>query len=111
MAEDLKTVKPNLKKSLISSSVFSAASSNIASSISPMIPFGDVAKAIGSQPKSLEIDKIDVPKPSPFADIVAQLQVKFESLSSRVRANVKDIRSLKQSVKDLRKSKKDEKDN
>ena len=107
MAEVLKTAKLDLKKSIVSSSVFSAASSNIASSISPMIPFGGVAKAIGSQPKSLEIDKIDVPKPSPFADIVAQLQVKFESLSSSVRANYRDIKSLKKFVK----SEKKEKDN
>ena len=107
MAEVLKTAKLDLKKSIVSSSVFSAASSNIASSISPMIPFGGVAKAIGSQPKSLEIDKIDVPKPSPLADIVAQLQVKFESLSSSVRANYRDIKSLKKFVK----SEKKEKDN
>ena len=107
MAEVLKTAKLDLKKSIVSSSVFSAASSNIASSISPMIPFGGVAKAIGSQPAFLDSPKLDKPKENPFADIVAQLQVKFESLSSSVRANYRDIKSLKKFVK----SEKKEKDN
>ena len=74
--EETKTPKLNLKKSLISSSVFSVAS------IAPKVSFGGLAKAIGSQPSFLDTPKLDVPKANPLADIVSQLQVKFESLSS-----------------------------
>ena len=87
--EEIKTPKLNLKKSLISSSVFSGAS------ITPKVSFGGLAKAIGSQPSFLDTPKLDVPKANPLADIVSQLQVKFESLSSTVRSNVRKITLLK----------------
>ena len=87
--EETKTPKLNLKKSLISSSVFSGAS------IAPKVSFGGLAKAIGSQPSFLDTPKLDVPKANPLADIVSQLQVKFESLSSTVRSNVRKITLLK----------------
>ena len=87
--EETKTPKLNLKKSLISSSVFSGAS------IAPKVSFGGLAKAIGSQPSFLDTPKLDVPKANPLADIVSQLQVKFESLSSTVRSNIRKITLLK----------------
>ena len=87
--EEIKTPKLNLKKSLISSSVFSGAS------ITPKVSFGGLAKAIGSQPSFLDTPKLDVPKANPLADIISQLQVKFESLSSTVRSNVRKITLLK----------------
>ncbi len=95
MAEKLETPKLNLKESIVSSSVFSGAST---AKITPKISFGGISKAIGTQPSLLDPPKLDVPKSNPLAEIVAQLQVKFESLSSRVRANVRDIRGLKKSV-------------
>ena len=95
MAEKLETPKLDLKETIISSSVFSGAST---AKITPNISFGGLSKVIGTQPSLLDAPKLDVPKSNPLADIVAQLQVKFESLSSRVRANVRDIRGLKKTV-------------
>ena len=95
MAEKLETPKLNLKESIVSSSVFSGAST---AKITPKISFGGLSKVIGTQPSLLDAPKLDVPKSNPLADIVAQLQVKFESLSSRVRANVRDIGGLKKTV-------------
>ena len=68
---NLQTQKPSLKKSLVSSSVFrpSAPISSVAK-----IPFGGVAKAIGSQPKPLQIGNIDAPsEPSPLYGVVDAL--------------------------------------
>ena len=70
--------QPSLKKSIVSSSVFR--SSTPIASVSK-IPFGSVAKAIGSQPKPLQVDKIDSPdEPSALYGIVDALRVDIQSL-------------------------------
>lgn len=85
-----------LKKTVMSSSIFSRASSNIASSIkSPKITFGGLAKAIGSEPDFPELDKLKVPEPSPLAGMISELQSKYETLSSRVQDNSRKITSIK----------------
>ena len=94
--EDLKKEKLTLKKTVMSSSIFSRASSNIASSIkSPKITFGGLAKAIGSEPDFPELDKLKVPEPSPLAGMISELQSKYETLSSRVQDNSRKITSIK----------------
>ncbi len=75
---NLQTQKPSLKKSLVSSSVFrpSAPIASVAK-----IPFGGVAKAIGSQPKPLQVGNIDAPsEPSALYGIVDALKADVQSL-------------------------------
>ena len=85
-----------LKKTVMSSSIFSRASSNITSSIkSPKITFGGVAKAIGSQPDIPELDKLKPSESSPLAGMISELQSKYESLSGRVQDNSRKITSIK----------------
>lgn len=61
---------PKLKKTMVSSSVFSGVkSANIAK-----VNYGGLAKAIGSQPKSIDVEKISAPLESPLAGIVSDLQ-------------------------------------
>ena len=68
-APTLKTT-PKLKKTMVSSSVFSGVkSANIAK-----VSYGGLAKAIGSQPKSIDVEKISAPVESPLAGIVSDLQ-------------------------------------
>jgi len=68
-APTLKTT-PKLKKTMVSSSVFSGVkSANIAK-----VNYGGLAKAIGSQPKSIDVEKISAPLESPLAGIVSDLQ-------------------------------------
>ena len=75
---NLQTQQPSLKKSIVSSSVFRP-STPIASVAK--IPFGGVAKAIGAQPKSLQVDKLDVPDdPSPLYGIIDALRADVQSL-------------------------------
>ena len=75
---NLQTQKPSLRKSIVSSSVFRP-STPIASVAK--IPFGGVAKAIGAQPKSLQVDKLDVPDdPSPLYGIIDALRADVQSL-------------------------------
>ena len=75
---NLQTQQPSLKKSIVSSSVFRP-STPIASVAK--IPFGGVAKAIGAQPKSLQVDKLDVPDdPSPLYGIIDALKIDVQSL-------------------------------
>ena len=75
---NLQTQQPSLKKSIVSSSVFRP-STPIASVAK--IPFGGVAKAIGAQPKSLQVDKLDVPDdPSPLYGIIDALRIDVQSL-------------------------------
>ena len=75
---NLQTQQPSLKKSIVSSSVFRP-STPIASVAK--IPFGGVAKAIGAQPKSLQVDKLDVPDdPSPLYGIIDALRTDVQSL-------------------------------
>lgn len=73
------TSKPKLGKTTVSSSVFSGGSSNVSVK---KISFGGLAKAIGSQPDIAKIDKISAPEANPLADIVSDLQSKFEGLQS-----------------------------
>ncbi len=94
--EDLKKEKLTLKKTVMSSSIFSRASSNIISSVkAPKITFGGLAKAIGSEPDFPELDKLKVPEPSPLAGMISELQSKYETLSSRVQDNSRKITSIK----------------
>ena len=75
---NLQTQKLSLKKSLVSSSVFrpSAPIASVAK-----IPFGGVAKAIGSQPKPLQVGNIDAPsEPSALYGIVDALKADVQSL-------------------------------
>ena len=75
---NLQTQQPSLKKSIVSSSVFRS-SAPIASVAK--IPFGGIAKAIGSQPKPLQVDKLDVPDdPSPLYGIIDALRIDVQSL-------------------------------
>ena len=75
---NLQTQQPSLKKSIVSSSVFRP-STPIASVAK--IPFGGVAKAIGAQPKSLQVDNLDVPDdPSPLYGIIDALRTDVQSL-------------------------------
>ncbi len=85
-----------LKKTVMSSSIFSSASSNITSAIkSPKITFGGVAKAIGSEPDFPELDKLKVPEPSPLAGMISELQSKYETLSGVVGDNARKITVIK----------------
>ena len=85
-----------LKKTVMSSSIFSSASSNITSAIkSPKITFGGVAKAIGSQPDIPEIDKLKVSEPSPLVGMISELQSKYETLSGVVGDNARKITVIK----------------
>ena len=68
-APNFKTT-PKLKKTMVSSSVFSGVkSANIAK-----VHYGGLAKAIGSQPKGIDVEKISTPAESPLASIVSDLQ-------------------------------------
>ena len=68
-APNFKTT-PKLKKTMVSSSVFSGVkSANIAK-----VNYGGLAKAIGSQPKGIDVEKISIPAESPLASIVSDLQ-------------------------------------
>ena len=75
---NLQTQQPSLKKSIVSSSVFRP---NTPIASVAKIPFGGVAKAIGAQPKSLQVDKLDVPDdPSPLYGIIDALKIDVQSL-------------------------------
>ena len=93
--EDLKKEKLTLKKTVMSSSIFSRVSSNIASSIkSPKITFGGIAKAIGSQPNIPELGDLKPPEESPLAGMVSELQSKYQALSKVVQNNSRKISSI-----------------
>ena len=75
---NLQTQQPSLKKSIVSSSVFRP---NTPIASVAKIPFGGVAKAIGAQPKPLQVDKLDVPDdPSPLYGIIDALKIDVQSL-------------------------------
>jgi len=93
--EDLKKEKLTLKRTVMSSSIFSRVSSNITSSIkSPKIAFGGIAKAIGSQPDIPELGDLKPPEESPLAGMVSELQSKYETLSKVVQNNSRKISSI-----------------
>ncbi len=73
----------SLRKSISSSSIFNS-TSNSAVFGGKTLPFGTLAKSIGTQPSLLAPPKIDAPQANPLANIIRAVQAEVASLHSRI---------------------------